>query len=73
MDSRKEIESGCEPLQVHCLYRRGMRTRLTTWVRIPWSAKASLLIAASNDTVGNRAICHSLRCSGRSIRWTPQQ
>lgn len=73
MDSRKEIESGCEPLQVHCLYRRGMRTRLMTWVRILSSANASSLIGRSSDAARNRVICHSLCCSGRSIRWTPQQ
>ena len=73
MDTREEIDSGCELFQDHWPFRRTTRTRLTTWVRILSGAKAPSLIGRSSDAAGSRIVCHSLRCSGRSIRWTPQK
>ena len=73
MDTREEIDSGCEPFQDHWPFRRTIRTRLTAWVRFLSSANSSSLIGRSSDVARNRVICRSLRCSGRSIRWTPQK
>ncbi len=67
MDSREEIDSGCEPFQDHWPFRRTISTRLMTWVRILSGAKTSSLIRRSSDVPGDRVVCHSLRCSGRSI------